>query len=106
MANTEKVNKTNKVSKTKTQHNSAPSDGLAIAGKVFLIIAIVFTFWMIIPLIIGIFTVKSINRARIEQTKKNGDNLIVWSIFAMLLCGLIGGILTLIYAIQVSRSSK
>lgn len=59
------------------------------AAKVFIIISMVFSFWVIIPLIVGIL---ALNRLKTASTK---DDLIGVGICTLLFCSVIGGILLL-----------
>ena len=59
------------------------------AAKTFLIIGMILEFYLIVPLIIGILTIKRINNA------KTTDELRGWGIASILLVSVLGGIFVL-----------
>ncbi len=59
------------------------------AAKVLTIIGMVAGFWMIVPIVIGIFSLKKLEEA------KSKDELMVWGILNLLFCSLLGGIFML-----------
>ena len=60
------------------------------AAKVFIILGMVLQFWMIFPLVLGIFALKKINSA----TQKS--ELTGWAIVTLICVNTIGGILMLL----------
>ncbi len=63
------------------------------AAKVFIILGMIFGFFMIFPIVIGIFALK-----KLEEGKK--EELLLWSILTLFLCSFLGGIFMLIYYFQ------
>ena len=59
------------------------------AAKVLTIIGMVAGFWMIVPIVIGIFALKKLEEA------KTKDELMLWGILNLLFCSLLGGIFML-----------
>lgn len=59
------------------------------AAKVFLILGIIFTFYLIFPIVIGCITISKINSA------KRREEIIGWGIASLLLVSTLGGIFTL-----------
>lgn len=62
---------------------------MKVAAKIFLIIGMVFGFFLIFPLIIGLIAIKKIDEA------KKQDDLVLWAILSIFLVSPIGGILML-----------
>lgn len=60
------------------------------AAKVFIWIGMIFTFWLIFPVIVGIFALKALENA------KTKDDLMLMGILTLLFCNLIAGILMLV----------
>ncbi len=59
------------------------------AAKVFIIIGMVFQFWLIVPLIVGIIALNKLNKATSKA------DLVGIGIVTLIFCNLIGGILML-----------
>lgn len=59
------------------------------AAKVFIILAMIGGFWMILPLIFGGITLSKLKNAT------SASDLKIWGILDIFFCGLIGGILVL-----------
>jgi len=59
------------------------------ASKVFIIISMVLLFWLIIPIIVGIFALQKLNQA----TKK--DELTTIAIVTLIFCSFLGGLFML-----------
>lgn len=59
------------------------------AAKVFLILAMIFSFYFIFPIIIGSITINRINSA------KRREDIIGWGIASLILVSTLGGIFTL-----------
>lgn len=60
------------------------------AAKIFIILGMIFQFFLIYPIILGIIALKKIDKA---QSK---SDLTVWAIITLLLVNMIGGILMLV----------
>ena len=60
------------------------------AAKVFIIIGMVFGFYLIFPLVIGILALKKLDEA------KTKDELILMGILTLILCSLLGGLFMLL----------
>ena len=60
-------------------------------AKVFLIIDMVLGFWLIFPLVIGLIAIK-----KMDDNTVTHDEYLLWSILAMILVSLIGGIFMLL----------
>lgn len=59
------------------------------AAKVFIILSMICTFWLIVPLVVGIIALKKMN------TAKTKSELTGIAICTLLLCNLLGGIFML-----------
>ncbi len=59
------------------------------AAKVFIILAMIGGFWMILPLIFGGITLSKL------KTAKSKSDLVVWGVLDIFFCGLLGGIFVL-----------
>lgn len=59
------------------------------AAKVFIIIGMVCTFWLIFPLVVGILALNKINNA------KSKEDLTAMAVLTILFCSFLGGILML-----------
>ncbi|MBU4689834.1 hypothetical protein [Mycoplasma zalophidermidis] len=57
--------------------------------KVFLIISIIFGFWLIFPLVLGILALKKLD-------SNDSDEILVWGIISLLFVNLISGILMIV----------
>ncbi len=60
------------------------------ASKVFIIINMVFLFWAIVPLVVGIIALNKLNSA------KSKDDLVAMGIITIFFCSLLGGIFMLL----------
>ena len=60
------------------------------ASKVFIIISMVFLFWAIVPLVVGIIALNKLNSA------KSKDDLVAMGIITIFFCSLLGGIFMLL----------
>lgn len=59
------------------------------AAKIFIILSMIFGFWLIVPLIVGILAL-----SKMESAKKKED-LTVFGILTLIFCSLLGGIFML-----------
>ena len=60
------------------------------ASKVFIIINMIFLFWLIFPLVVGILALGKLN------TAKKKDDLVVMGVITILFCSLLGGLFMLL----------
>ena len=60
------------------------------AAKVFIIINMIFLFWLIFPLVVGILALGKLN------TAKKKDDLVVMGVITILFCSLLGGVFMLL----------
>lgn len=60
------------------------------AAKVFLILGMILTFYLIFPVIIGVITIRKLDNA------KSKDELILWGILSMFFVSRLGGLFTLL----------
>ena len=60
------------------------------ASKVFIIINMIFLFWLIFPLVVGILALGKLN------TAKKKDDLVVMGVITILFCSLLGGVFMLL----------
>ena len=59
------------------------------AAKVFIILRMIFGFWMIIPLVVGIIALNKI------KTAKTKNDLVAMGVVTLIFCSLLGGIFML-----------
>ncbi len=60
------------------------------AAKVFIILNMIFLFWAIFPLVVGIIALNKLNSA------KSKDDLVAMGIITIFFCSLLGGIFMLL----------
>lgn len=58
--------------------------------KVFIWLSMIFMFWLIFPLVVGIFALKKLNEA------KTRDELVTMAVVTLLFCNFIAGVLMLV----------
>ena len=68
------------------------------AAKIFIILGMIFGFFMIFPIVIGVFALK-----KLEEGKK--EDLLLWSILTLFLCSFLGGIFMLVYYFQLNPNA-
>lgn len=59
-------------------------------ARIFIIIGMVSTFFLIVPIFVGLAALKRIDNA------KSTDELQTWAIISIFFCGMVGGILMLL----------